>query len=452
MKLRNMICIVLCMFGAASGLPVEGQRPQAKKPPATSVASSFTKLTTKEVTLLIADLAATNPETSKMLEQNRDARRAQMDNLKQLLAFARQAEKEGLAAEPLYARELRNIRDETVAVNYDRHVNEDKAPTPPFGSVGDERVSAYWGEGTGKTIPASLKTSRQAKFDEFIGTKVALMKVNRPDIKDRSITDEEKLQAREFYTKVQITAADYAAAKILPLSFKEKVELQVKLQQAQFLARLYAEQIASATVASDDEIASYIKTHPEFDPAAQRTKAVEILGRAKKGEDFAKLANEYSDDPGNKNQQGEPQGGLYKNVGLGVMVVPFERAALALEAGQISPNLVESDFGFHIIKLERKGKVAGADSAETYDVRHILIATGVQGPAGSSGRFVTMKEHVKGILESEKERRIVNDLVVENQISVPEDFTILAAPAAAPVKASATPASRSKTRPARKRH
>src|SRR4029077_4272548 len=97
----------------------------------------------------------------------------------------------------------------------------------------------------------------------------------------------------------------------------------------------------------------------------KRAQAQQILDRAKAGEDFAALANEFTQDPGNKGPDGQPQGGLYKDVPKGRMVAPFEQAALALQPGQVSPDLVETDFGFHIIKLERKlGPSANKDAAK----------------------------------------------------------------------------------------
>jgi len=82
-----------------------------------------------------------------------------------------------------------------------------------------------------------------------------------------------------------------------------------------------------------------------------KDKAQDLLNRVKQGEDFATLANQYSDDPGsNKN------GGLYENVGLGEFVAEFEQAALTLSNNMIYPDLVESTFGYHIIKLESKMK------------------------------------------------------------------------------------------------
>jgi peptidyl-prolyl cis-trans isomerase D len=77
-----------------------------------------------------------------------------------------------------------------------------------------------------------------------------------------------------------------------------------------------------------------------------KAKAEEVLQEVqKKPQAFAELAKKYSDDPGSA-----VQGGDLGFFGRGMMVKPFEDATFALQAGQIS-GVVESDFGFHIIKL-----------------------------------------------------------------------------------------------------
>ena len=209
--------------------------------------------------------------------------------------------------------------------------------------------------------------------------------------------------------------------------FKDKVDLQVKLQQAQFLARIYSEKMAEKMKVTDEDVAKYIAEHPELDTAPKRAKADEILDRAKAGEDFAALANEFSEDPGNTDPQTkEKKGGLYADTPKGRMVPAFEQAALASEPGQVSPELVETDYGYHIIKLEKKGegKDASGQPAETYDVRHILISTGYKDPSNPLGRDMPVKAYVRSKLEDEKEKKAIEDLVAANHVEVPEDFTV----------------------------
>ncbi len=93
----------------------------------------------------------------------------------------------------------------------------------------------------------------------------------------------------------------------------------------------------------------------------------EIINRLKKikqdilkGETFESQARIYSEDPGSA-----ANGGLMKNISKGQMVKPFEAAALNLQEDEIS-DPIETEFGYHLIKLERK-------SGKMYDASHILI-------------------------------------------------------------------------------
>jgi peptidyl-prolyl cis-trans isomerase D len=82
---------------------------------------------------------------------------------------------------------------------------------------------------------------------------------------------------------------------------------------------------------------------------AARKKAEEARKRVTEGgEDFAAVATELSEDPGSGKN-----GGDLGTFPRGRMVKPFEEAAFALEAGKVSA-VVESKFGFHVIKVEEK--------------------------------------------------------------------------------------------------
>lgn len=441
MKPANILSIVFCVLGVLAEFPVDAQSVKTLRDGIANPRPSFVRLTSQELGLLLDDVAVSNPMAVKKLQGDPEARQKQLDRLRSLLAFATEAQKEGLADRPPYATELESIRDEVIAVQYDRYTNKGKNAIP-FGSISVALVNSYWGDGTTGKLAASVKSARNTKFENFFAAKVAILRTDNPKLTDKVVTDEEKQQARDVFAKIQIYFDEYTKrAALLPKSFHDKVNLQVKLQQAQLLARLYSERMALETEATDDEVSSYIASHPDLDTTAKRGKANAILERAKKGEDFAKLANEFSDDPGNKNEKDESQGGLYKNVGLGVMVAPFEKAALAVNPGQVVSQIVESDFGFHIIKLERRGKAIGTDSPETYDVRHVLISTAIANSADPSGRPIPMSQFIKSEIEKEKGQAMIDELVAANKISVPADFPVTS------VQAKATPSPARARRP-----
>lgn len=101
------------------------------------------------------------------------------------------------------------------------------------------------------------------------------------------------------------------------------------------------------------------KVAPDADDATRKTARdaiAAVAARLAKGEDFAAVAREQSED------SSAESGGDLGAFGRGRMVAPFEEAAFALEAGQVS-GIVESPFGFHIIQVYEKtpGRVKPID-------------------------------------------------------------------------------------------
>ena len=83
-----------------------------------------------------------------------------------------------------------------------------------------------------------------------------------------------------------------------------------------------------------------------------RIEAQKILDQLKDGADFEELAAEHSADTANKDNGGDL--GFF---GKGAMVPEFEQAVFALEPGQLAEELVETVYGFHIVKLGEKKEV-----------------------------------------------------------------------------------------------
>jgi peptidyl-prolyl cis-trans isomerase D len=131
--------------------------------------------------------------------------------------------------------------------------------------------------------------------------------------------------------------------------------------------RRYYDENASRYTAAEERRARHIlikadKDMPAADRAKAKARAEALLEQVRKAPaSFADLAAKNSDDPGSA-----AQGGDLDFFGRGAMVKPFEDAVYAMKPGEIS-NLVESDFGYHIIQLndKRGGDKKTFDSVRT---------------------------------------------------------------------------------------
>lgn len=93
------------------------------------------------------------------------------------------------------------------------------------------------------------------------------------------------------------------------------------------------------------------------DEAQALARILEVQQRLNAGEDFAALAQEYSDDPGSKDSGGE-LGWFARDEGL---VIEFEEAAFTLQAGEVSEPVL-TQFGYHLIKVEERDPARELDA------------------------------------------------------------------------------------------
>ena len=369
----------------------------------------FSGISKTEMELLLKDA---NPLMLKRLAEDAEMKKAQIRNLKELLATACQAVKEGFAEQYNAKQELENIEIEITAVNYDREINKGNDAALPFGKISKTQIDEFYAD-----------KNNVSAFESFLKYKLELTTESGQIEKDRQISKDEIEQAKQYFAKTRIYYTEsQKKADSLSKEFWDKTAISVKLQKASFLSRIYSEKVLREKAkVTDAEIQNYIAAHPEYDTKVQKAKAYKILQRIEAGENFAKLAKEFSEDPASKDK-----GGLYQKVNAGQFMLEFEKAALSLKVGEIYQNLVETSYGFHIIKLEGKRQIKNANGEMiwNYDVRHILVSTAINDENNPINRPIPVREFVKTKLETEKETVILNKILSDNPIEVAEDFVI----------------------------
>ena len=173
-----------------------------------------------------------------------------------------------------------------------------------------------------------------------------------------------------------------------------KTEFQVAEQvRAEFVV-LSADALAALETVSEADMRSWYDSNmgAKFgERAAQRKKAEDLLAQLRAAPDkFAELAKQHSQDPGSKDNGGDL--GLFAR---GAMVKPFEEAVFKLKQGQMS-GIVETDFGFHIIRLTDI-KAAKNGEPEQRRASHILI----RAPAAAKD-FQAMRADIEKELKKQR--------------------------------------------------
>lgn len=129
--------------------------------------------------------------------------------------------------------------------------------------------------------------------------------------------------------------------------------------------------------AYDQDKAAYGDTEYQVRHILVKTEdqAKNLISRLNKGADFGKLAQEFSEDTGNKGQ-----GGLLGWVVPRSFVPAFGAFFTALKPGEIAQSPIRTQFGFHVVKLEAKRKAELYPSYESQKpvIRNALANQKVQ--------------------------------------------------------------------------
>jgi parvulin-like peptidyl-prolyl isomerase len=227
---------------------------------------------------------------------------------------------------------------------------------------------------TGCDLGGGADTAAEAGDFSITVEEVAALLAPVTELPNDTGVTETTLEFWTDYTLLAAAANDPAALEEIDVAPLVEIE-----RSRQIVLRLRDQVIQVDTVISDDELRAAINENRpgeeirarhillSMTPGAPQAQADSLRGvaeslrdRARAGEDFATLAGQYSQDPGSA-----VQGGDLGFFGRGMMVPPFEEAAFALETGEVS-DVVLSDFGFHIIRLEERRSPAFEEISEGY--------------------------------------------------------------------------------------
>ena len=202
--------------------------------------------------------------------------------------------------------------------------------------------------GIGETSMASAPVADQALNAFFEGRSVQVVLFKSTDFVGKIVPTAAELEAYYKDNPAQFQAPEQAAIEYLVLDMDAVTKTIVPNEQD---IKTYYEQNAARLAGTEQRRASHILITAGKDmPAADRQKAKatadDLLAQIKKAPtSFADLARKNSQDPGSA-----VKGGDLDFFERGAMVKPFEDAVFSMKAGDVS-EVVESEFGYHIIKL-----------------------------------------------------------------------------------------------------
>lgn len=339
------------------------------------------KLSKHDMELVFQEMLS--PQAQQMIASSPEEKKKLVDEVKKILAVAQLAEREGYAQRPEIERQL--------AFQSDMSLNQAYRKRNPDLNVADDQINAYY-------------QAHPNDFDAFLQSDPRLAQQAQGPQRD---------EIKKKYGEFKVVADIARREKV---DQEDATKLQMLIDRSQILRNAYLSDLEkSDKLVSDAEIEQYYNDHKdEFEevrvrhiligtqaaPGAEpskvlskeeaRKKAQAVLERARKGEDFVKLVAENSDDPGSKSKGGE-----YEFARKSGMVQAFEDASFNLKPGEIS-DLVETEFGFHIIKLEER----------------------------RAGQATDQKTRQK-IIDKMKQEKIearVNEIAQASSVEVPEDF------------------------------
>ncbi len=399
-KIKIAIALILVTATAGAAIWLISERRAAGR-------SSLTTLTAEELRLVLASQA----ETAEPVTPDPETRRRLIAGLREYLALAAAAKDEALDSDKEFQINFGYKRNILLADLYRAKLAREGDPKY---TVPEEAMKAVWSE------PAN-----EAAFERDIA---AMQTIQQEVARERGETYAvQKLQAgaldkaRDNWARTKVLS-DKALADREFMS-QPVVELRTRILEAGILSTDYLRKHWSSIRATDAEKLAYLQKHPEFDVAKKRAKAEELLRSIKAGANFEELVARHSEDRGSK-----PRGGAFEKITPGTIWPEVEQAAMNVAPGTLVDRIVESELGFHIVKLEAKKETKGADGQTTsaMTIRHILLQRRFEDPQNLDPNlpspFLTPDEIARSAVEKEKRESFIAAVLKKYEIVLPEDF------------------------------
>jgi peptidyl-prolyl cis-trans isomerase C len=202
-------------------------------------------------------------------------------------------------------------------------------------------------DAAGKPVATVNGTAVSREFYEFFSKTVA----GKPSAE---LTPEQRAQVLDGLVRAELSAQ---AAEKAGLGAKGDTVYQLEVARLQILQdALYSGYLkehkatdAELKAEYDAQVAQMPKTqyHAHHILVATKDEADQVIAQLKKGAKFETLAGQKSTDPGSK-----AKGGDLDWFNAAQMVKPFSDAVAALKKGEVTPAPVQTNFGWHVIRLD----------------------------------------------------------------------------------------------------
>jgi parvulin-like peptidyl-prolyl isomerase len=338
-----------------------------------------------------AYVATMSPQELAQVGTTDEQHKNYAEGMKRLLAVAQQATAEGFdRKDPNMADNMKLQNDIMLAQEYQAWAQRNNKTA----AVTDDENKNY-------------EKAHPGEFDKFFEQ----LQKNNPRF--AQAPPEQKESIRKQYNELMVLVQ---RAKDQKLDSDPGVQLKLRVTKAEAIVQPYIQELQTKLTVPPDQVQKYYDEHrAEFeqvkarhilistgsvkgedgqskpvDKEAARKKAEDLLKQVKAGKDFITLAKENTDEP-----QGKTNGGDLGYFSKGKMVPQFEDAAFALQPGQIS-DIVESPFGFHIIKVEDRKPAPIED----------------------------VKQEIEEKLKVEVFKKKIDEIVAKSHIKVAENFKV----------------------------